>query len=87
MCIELYTIQLGVRVQSKPRYAFIHTFLAACLLALQQLVSCTAASGDTFTVPYDYLVVAVGSETSTFGIPGVAEHAYFLKVRHLLRLS
>ncbi|TPX49463.1 hypothetical protein SeMB42_g01577 [Synchytrium endobioticum] len=30
-------------------------------------------------VPYDYLVVAVGAENATFGIPGVKEHACFLK--------
>ncbi|KAE8210389.1 hypothetical protein CF327_g5734 [Tilletia walkeri] len=31
------------------------------------------------TVPYDYLVYAVGSENSTFGIQGVTDHACFLK--------
>jgi NADH:ubiquinone reductase (non-electrogenic) len=31
------------------------------------------------TIPYDYLVVGVGAETGTFGIPGVKEHACFLK--------
>ncbi|CAD6886254.1 unnamed protein product [Tilletia controversa] len=31
------------------------------------------------TVPYDYLVYAVGSENSTFGIQGVKDHACFLK--------
>ncbi|KAF8448363.1 hypothetical protein BGX38DRAFT_594771 [Terfezia claveryi] len=30
-------------------------------------------------VPYDYLVVGVGAENATFGIPGVKEHACFLK--------
>jgi NADH:ubiquinone reductase (non-electrogenic) len=33
----------------------------------------------TFTVPYDYLVLAVGSVPNTFGIPGVVEHACFFK--------
>ncbi|KAI8871382.1 FAD/NAD(P)-binding domain-containing protein [Ramicandelaber brevisporus] len=33
----------------------------------------------TATIPYDYLVVAVGAENNTFGIPGVQEHACFLK--------
>ncbi|KAJ9065765.1 NADH:ubiquinone oxidoreductase [Entomophthora muscae] len=28
---------------------------------------------------YDYLVIGVGAETATFGIPGVKEHACFLK--------
>jgi hypothetical protein len=31
------------------------------------------------TIPYDYLVYAVGAETQTFGIPGVKEHACFMK--------
>ncbi|CAE6500683.1 unnamed protein product [Rhizoctonia solani] len=31
------------------------------------------------TIPYDYLVYAVGAETQTFGIPGVREHACFMK--------
>jgi NADH dehydrogenase len=30
-------------------------------------------------VPYDYLILAAGSSTNDFGIPGVAEHAYHLK--------
>jgi NADH:ubiquinone reductase (non-electrogenic) len=32
-----------------------------------------------FDVSYDKLVVAVGAENNTFGIPGVREHAHFLK--------
>jgi NADH:ubiquinone reductase (non-electrogenic) len=37
--------------------------------------------GDTMTteVPFDMLVVGVGAENATFGIPGVREHACFLK--------
>jgi len=34
---------------------------------------------DGETVSYDYLILANGSVTSTFGVPGVEEHAYFLK--------
>ena len=30
-------------------------------------------------VPYDYLILAAGSSTSDFGIPGVEEHAFPLK--------
>jgi len=36
-------------------------------------------SGAAFEIEYDELVIAVGSLTNTFGIPGVAEHALFLK--------
>ena len=31
------------------------------------------------TMPYDYLICAVGAETQTFGIPGVKENACFMK--------
>ncbi|EME28347.1 NADH dehydrogenase isoform 1 [Galdieria sulphuraria] len=32
-----------------------------------------------FQIFYDYLVIAVGAATNTFGTPGVQEHCYFLK--------
>ncbi|MBI4497754.1 MAG: NAD(P)/FAD-dependent oxidoreductase [Chloroflexi bacterium] len=42
---------------------------------------------DTRQVSYDYLVMALGSETELFGIPGLAEHAFRLRwldeARHL----
>lgn len=31
------------------------------------------------TIPYDYLIYAVGCENQTFGIKGVNDHACFLK--------
>ncbi|KAJ6466912.1 pyridine nucleotide-disulfide oxidoreductase-domain-containing protein [Mycena sanguinolenta] len=34
------------------------------------------------TIPYDYLVYAVGAEVQTFGIPGVTDHACFMKELH-----
>lgn len=34
---------------------------------------------DVETISYDYLILANGSVTSTIGVPGVEEHAYFLK--------
>jgi len=34
---------------------------------------------DGETISYDYLILANGSVTSTFGVPCVEEHAYFLK--------
>ncbi|KAJ7100625.1 pyridine nucleotide-disulfide oxidoreductase-domain-containing protein [Mycena belliarum] len=34
------------------------------------------------TIPYDYLVYAVGAEVQTFGIPGVKENACFMKELH-----
>jgi NADH:ubiquinone reductase (non-electrogenic) len=32
-----------------------------------------------FEIEYDTLVVAVGEQPATFGVPGVAEHAFFMK--------
>lgn len=37
---------------------------------------------STTTIPYDHLIYAVGAETQTFGIPGVKEHACFMKELH-----
>lgn len=34
---------------------------------------------DRGSVDYDYLILSTGSVTSTFGVPGVANFAYFLK--------
>ena len=31
------------------------------------------------TIPFDYLIYAVGTETQTFGISGVKEHSCFMK--------
>lgn len=32
-----------------------------------------------FRVPYEHLVVAVGEQPATFGVPGVRDHAFFMK--------
>ena len=34
---------------------------------------------NTFSVPYDILIVAVGETTTTFGVSGARRYAYFLK--------
>lgn len=50
--------------------------------------SCGAAR-DTFELPYDVLIVGVGSVNNTFGIKGVEDHCHFLKSiddAHRLRL-
>jgi NADH:quinone reductase (non-electrogenic) len=43
---------------------------------------CHQHGGDSlieFDVPYDHLVIAVGSQANTFGTPGVEENCFFLK--------
>lgn len=37
------------------------------------------ASGEKFELSYDYLVLAPGCTNNTFGTPGVAEHAMFVR--------
>lgn len=44
-----------------------------------QIVHCIADSDHKFSIPYDRLAIAVGAKSNTFGIPGVGEHAFFLK--------
>lgn len=46
----------------------------------RRLVRCTGVGDSTsFPLPYDILVIAVGAVSNTFGVPGVTEHAIFLK--------
>ena len=46
-----------------------------------ETVGCAGNSCDIldFTLAYDKLVVTIGAQTNTFGIPGVREHCNFLK--------
>lgn len=53
---------------------------------VQKTLSCESVVCDgnscdiaDFTLPYDRLVVTIGAQTNTFGIPGVREHCNFLK--------
>jgi NADH:ubiquinone reductase (non-electrogenic) len=41
----------------------------------RQVACVGAVSGETFSLSYDFLVIAVGSMVADYGIPGVAEHA------------
>lgn len=47
-----------------------------------KVVKCTSMldPGKEYEVPYDKLVIGVGAVSNDFNIPGVKEHAYFLKV-------
>jgi NADH:ubiquinone reductase (non-electrogenic) len=59
------------------------TFYHARALELDRtnhLVRCAGVEDDRpFAVSYDTLVVAVGAASNTFGVPGVQDHALFLK--------
>lgn len=45
----------------------------------QIIVVQSAMDGRVYDIHYDVLVIGVGAKTNTFGIPGVNEHALFLK--------
>jgi NADH dehydrogenase len=44
-----------------------------------RLVDVATASGPPQSLPYDHLVLAVGSVPNTFGLPGIDDHAFALK--------
>lgn len=49
-------------------------------------IDCVNEAGDQFSVNYDYLVLGIGSDTNTLGIPGVEKYAVMLKeVEHAVR--
>ncbi|KAJ1564457.1 hypothetical protein HK096_007889, partial [Nowakowskiella sp. JEL0078] len=45
----------------------------------KKLVQIKTNDGKHFLVPYDKLVVAIGAQNATFGVPGVKENTNFLK--------
>lgn len=44
-----------------------------------------SSTETTFEQPYDILVVSIGATVNTFGVPGVQEHALFMKEAHHAR--
>ena len=59
-----------------------HLSYASGLDMERQVVECTSSldSSRVYEVPYDLLVIGVGADCNDFNIPGVKEHAFFLKV-------
>ena len=59
-----------------------HLSYASGLDTKRCVVHCTSGldSNHTYEVPYDRLVIGVGADNNHFNIPGVLEHAFFLKV-------
>jgi hypothetical protein len=64
--------------QSRLLVSFLNQSLVSCSYGLLDNSAIHGQVSST-TIPYDYLVFAVGAETQTFGIPGVKEHACFMK--------
>lgn len=66
-------------------------YVCSCIdgrVAPDVLVSTACASRSSqFKLDYDKLVLAVGTDTNTFGLPGVNENAFFLKeVEHAVQI-
>lgn len=76
--IEFRSIIEPIR-SARPEVTYFNA-LCVGLDAKRQLVRCRGAKDNRrFSLPYDLLVVAVGSRSATYGVPGVREHALFLK--------
>jgi len=76
--IEFRSIIEPIRI-ARPEAKFIQAYARAADLR-QKMVTCEGALDQKqFQLPYDYLVIAVGSKSNTYGIPGVEEHTLPLK--------
>jgi NADH dehydrogenase len=76
--IETRHIVTPVRAQLK-RAQYVFGDVVGIDLAARAVTVAHSITGARQTLAYDQLVFALGSVTSTFGIPGVAEHALPLK--------
>ncbi len=76
--IEFRSIIEPIRV-ARPAVKF---FQATCksIDLKKKAIRCEGSPPETkFILPYDILVIATGSSVNTYGVPGVREHALFLK--------
>lgn len=76
--IEFRSIIESVR-RARPEIRY---YQASCtsLDLKKRVVRCRGElDGKEFGVPYDLLVIAVGAVSNTFNVPGVRQHALFLK--------
>jgi NADH dehydrogenase len=76
--LETRHVVTPVRAELR-RSQFVLGDVSAIDLDARSVVVQHGITGAMQTLPYDELVLALGSVTSTFGIPGVAEHALPLK--------
>ncbi|KAJ1984405.1 NADH:ubiquinone oxidoreductase [Dimargaris verticillata] len=84
--IEHRSIMEPIRYITRHKQRAVHFYEASCTHIDPEAKTITVedlseVKGDASkaTLSYDYLVVAVGAESNTFGIKGVEEHACFLK--------
>ncbi len=69
-------------IRAMQRRGAIQFYQATCtsIDLSTNLITCEGSfDGQTFLLSFNYLVIAVGAVNKTFNIPGVEEHAFFLK--------
>lgn len=76
--LEVRHIVTPVRMQLR-RTNFILSEVGAIDVERRTVEYRHVLTGLTGSIAYDHLVLALGSHTSTFGLPGVAEHSWALK--------
>jgi NADH:ubiquinone reductase (non-electrogenic) len=76
--IEFRSIIEPVR-SAKKSIVFHQAFAKEIDVSRKRVLCHSALGGSVFSLSYDLLVIAVGAENNTYGVPGVREHAYFLK--------
>ncbi|GMI79762.1 NAD(P)H dehydrogenase B1 [Hibiscus trionum] len=85
--VEARSIVEPVRNMTKKRNGEIGFWEAECMkidaanqkLLCRYTVENNLVGNDEFSLEYDYLVIAVGSQVNTFNTPGVFENCHFLK--------
>lgn len=66
-------------VRQSPELAFYEARCDGVDFDRKQIECTSALTGKSFQVAFDKLVIAVGAQSNTFNVPGVEEHANFLK--------
>jgi NADH:ubiquinone reductase (non-electrogenic) len=79
--IEFRSIIEPIRYARKD-IRFFHAYAENIDTAARNVRCIGVVDRHPFDVAYDVLVIAVGAVSNTFGVPGVAEHALFLKELH-----
>lgn len=76
--IEFRSIIEPVR-SARPEVRYFHAEALSVDVRKREVRCRGTLDGRRFPLPFDHLVIAVGSTSATFGVPGVTEHALFLK--------